>query len=402
MTHGIRAALILLAAASAALPPEPVVAQQPPERAVRRDIPLTNTIQRAHAAGTRDSTGLPGPHYWQTRVDYRIDAVLDATTSQITGRQSTVIHNNGREPMQSIVLRLDQNIFRPDAVRGTGLPELTEGIRITRLSVNGEPVDLGVSPRNDGNAVVGLDRTVATITLANPVSPGMTATLDLDWHFRVSRPEARGLRHGAWGDSLVQAAQWYPRVAAYDDLRGWDMEPYLGPSEFYNNFGSFDVRIDVPGGWIVGATGTLQNPQTVLTGAARERLARVLQTDDVVTIVRRGGTRSRPRDRAGRTTGLAFPGRQRKRLRVGCIGRLRLAGHARRRTGTRHDPAAHPLHPQPRTALRSGAGGRTPLARVLLRSVGAVRVSAAHRGGWPGAGYGVPDADHVGAGCARP
>jgi hypothetical protein len=79
-----------------------------------------------------------------------------------------------------------------------------------------------------------------------------------------------------WADTLYQPTQWYPRVAVYDDLRGWDAELYLGPSEFYNNFGRWDVRIDVPAGWLVSGTGTLQNPAAVLTPQARARLARVL------------------------------------------------------------------------------------------------------------------------------
>jgi hypothetical protein len=285
MDHRLRGALLPLVLVGAALAPGPTAAQQPPERAVRRDLPMTNMIQRAHAAGTRDSTGRPGPNYWQTRVDYRIDAVLDAATSRITGRQSTVVHNNGSAPLQVIVLRLDQNIFRPEAVRATTLPELTDGMRITRLSVNGQALDLTAPPRPGAAGVSGLDQTVATIRLAEAIPAGGSAALDMDWNFRVSRTVGRGLRHGAWGDSLVQAAQWFPRVAAYDDLRGWDTEPYLGPSEYYNNFGSFDVRVDVPAGWIVGATGTLQNPQAVLTPTARERLGRVLHTDDVVTVV---------------------------------------------------------------------------------------------------------------------
>jgi hypothetical protein len=88
-----------------------------------------------------------------------------------------------------------------------------------------------------------------------------------------------------WADTLFQPTQWYPRVAVYDDLRGWDPELYLGPSEFYNNFGRFDVSIDVPGGWIVGGTGVLQNPQQVLTAAARERLTHVLASDANTMIV---------------------------------------------------------------------------------------------------------------------
>jgi hypothetical protein len=74
-------------------------------------------------------------------------------------------------------------------------------------------------------------------------------------------------------------------VAKYDDLRGWDTQVYLGPAEFYNNFGRFDVRIDVPAGWIVSGTGVLQNPEEVLTPTARGRLGRVLESDRTVTIV---------------------------------------------------------------------------------------------------------------------
>jgi hypothetical protein len=86
-------------------------------------------------------------------------------------------------------------------------------------------------------------------------------------------------------DTLFQPTQWFPRIAKFDDLRGWDTNVYLGPAEFYNNFGRFDVRIDVPGGWIVSGTGVLQNPEEVLTAKARERLSHVLESDDVVTIV---------------------------------------------------------------------------------------------------------------------
>ena len=109
----------------------------------------------------------------------------------------------------------------------------------------------------------------------------------MSWAFKVPViPEGtRGDRMGAWGNRLFQQAQWYPRVANYDDLRGWDRDPYLGSSEFYNNFGKFDVRIDVPAGWLVGATGELVNSGEVLTPMVLERLARVTESDDQIVIV---------------------------------------------------------------------------------------------------------------------
>jgi hypothetical protein len=167
------------------------------------------------------------------------------------------------------VLRLDQNIFRPDAVRAEALSgiEITEGMRVSRLAVNGQAIPLGSVP--------GITTTVATIRLAQPIAPKGTATLEAEWSFKV--PNVGGgfsERMGRWADSLYQVAQWDPRVAKYDDLRGWDTDPYLGPSEFYNNFGRFEVNVDVPAGWLVASTGVLRNPEQVLTPQARERLSR--------------------------------------------------------------------------------------------------------------------------------
>ena len=268
----------------------------PPERAIRRTIPMTNTILRAHSAGTRDSTGAPGRKYWQTSVDYRIEARLDPATHTISGRETIVLHNNGDRVMTSVYLRLDQNIFRPDVARLSSVGQNTEGMKIERLVINGQSVDMkptpGIAATGSAPAVataVGITQTSARIMLPlnAAIAPKTSATLEIDWKFEITRVLGfnRGLRMGALGDSLFQVAQWYPRIAAYDDLRGWDTEPYLGPSEFYNNFGTFDVKLDVPAGWLVGATGVLQNGEQVLSSATRERLARVLQTDSVVKVV---------------------------------------------------------------------------------------------------------------------
>jgi hypothetical protein len=292
--------------AGALLLPSPGLAQsarRPQERAIRRDIPLTNMIKRAMAAGTRDSTGRPGRNYWQLWTDYTITARLDPSTSRVTGHESIVLHNNSDSAMNRIAMRLDQNIFAPNVPRADPVPEITDGMKITRLSVNGQAADLNLDAigclgpfRPAGGAPAPLTRpratelgmTAACIGLPTPIPAKGSATLEVDWSFKVPTVQGgRGLRMGAWGDTLYEVAQWYPRVAVYDDLRrnGWDTEPYLGSSEFYNNYGHFDVRIDVPAGWIVGATGVLQNPQQVLTVAAREKLSHVLESDSIRNIV---------------------------------------------------------------------------------------------------------------------
>lgn len=303
MTVRSVAALALLASAAAS----PLTAQQSAPlstpsgapRAVRRDIPLTNMIRRAWEAGTRDSTGRPGRNYWQLWNDYTINARFDAATSTVTGSERVVIHNNSDSAMRTIVLRLDQNIYRANVPRAETVPEITDGMVVTRLAVDGVNIDLsdrsnaaGRSPRGTPQPplthpeAVGMTQTVATIRLPAPIPAKATATIEAEWHFRVPLTEGvRGLRMGRWADSLYQVAQWYPRVAMFDDLRGWDMDPYLGPSEFYNNYGHYDVKIDMPAGWLVGSTGVLQNPEQVLTATARERLSHVLQTDSTINIV---------------------------------------------------------------------------------------------------------------------
>ncbi|MES1259987.1 MAG: M1 family peptidase, partial [Gemmatimonadota bacterium] len=140
-----------------------------------------------------------------------------------------------------------------------------------------------VAPRP--TTITGLTSTVATITLPVPIPAGGTATIEAEWNFEVPNANARGLRMGRWGDTLYQVAQWYPQLAVYDDLRGWDTDLYLGDTEFYNNYGHYDVTINVPAGWIVGATGYLRNPADVLTPTARERLSHVLESDSQRTIV---------------------------------------------------------------------------------------------------------------------
>ncbi|MEP6762847.1 MAG: hypothetical protein ABJB66_00990, partial [Gemmatimonadaceae bacterium] len=280
-----------------------------PERAIRRDIPLTNMIRKAFDAGSRDSTGKPGRNYWQLWTDYKINAHFDAPTSTITGRETIVVHNNSNDTLNTIRVRLDQNIFSPNVPRNEEVTEITDGMKVTKIVVNGAGVDVnpprggrgggggGRGGRSGGGAApigpvmataTGLNTTNATIRPATPIAPKQSVTLEFEWSFRVPTADGvRGLRMGRWADSLYQVAQWYPRVAVYDDLRngGWDDDPYLGPSEFYNNFGHFDLTLDMPAGWLVGATGVLQNPNDVLTPVARERLSHVLDSDSQRTIV---------------------------------------------------------------------------------------------------------------------
>lgn len=287
-----------------------VSATSRPPRAVRRDIPLTNAIRRALAAGTRDSTGRPGRAYWQLRTDYAIDVSLDPASARLTGKARITIHNTSPDSLRDIGLRLYPNYFIGTAPHAAPwvAAEVTDGMQIARMTVDGAPVDIAsnAAPRAPGaegaraiqnqqqgaagaagqNTLVNGRSTNARIRLARAILPGARAVLEVDWSHKVPGGPGTGHRMTQrWADSLFQPTQWFPRVAVYDDLRGWDTELYLGPSEFFNEFGTYDVSIDVPAGWIVSGTGTLQNPGEVLTPMAREQLAKVTQADGLTMIV---------------------------------------------------------------------------------------------------------------------
>ena len=283
-------------------------------RAIRRNIPLTNSIEKAYRAGTRNTSGRPGANYWQLKTDYSIKASLVPETQTITGSETISLHNNSPDRLDRIVFRLDHNIYRPRVPRGFSVPaETTDGMVVTRIKINGVEIDLRSSPpaqrgqqtpqKIERSFAVGLDQTLATVVLEKPIEPRSLATIEIDWKTKLPGGDG-GQGHRMtqrWESKLFQPTQWYPRLAKYDDLRGWETNVYLGPSEFYNNYGRFDVKLEVPSGWLVSGTGVLQNANEALAPFVRERLASALTTDEEIMIVKedeRGvGKALLPRDR---------------------------------------------------------------------------------------------------------
>ena len=136
-----------------------------------------NTIRRAHAMGTRDSTGRPGRNYWQLRTDYVIDARLDPATATVTGRETVTIHNTSDSTLRELYLRLDQNVFRDNVPRLTPVPEITGGTTVSRLAVNGQSAimlgDPRVRPQAGAVMATGLTQTLARVALAQPIPIGL-------------------------------------------------------------------------------------------------------------------------------------------------------------------------------------------------------------------------------------
>jgi hypothetical protein len=248
----------------------------------RRPIPgpllPSPEFARAIERGTRTRTGAPGARYWQQWSEYTIAAELDTVARRITGSGRVKYANRSPDTLRSIAVQLYANVYRADARRNVTAP-ITEGIRLTRVTAQG--VEL-LEAKSALPATYTVDGTIGWLRLPRPLNPGATVELAIDWVTAVA-PEG-GIREGTDGE-VFHIAYWYPQIAVYDDVVGWQTDLYLGNAEFYMGYGDYDVRLTVPHGWLVGATGTLQNAEAVLTPATRARLALAERSGAVVHVV---------------------------------------------------------------------------------------------------------------------
>src|SRR5207237_8749810 len=187
-------------------------------------------------------------------------------------------------------LQLDQNIYKANS-RGAALNP-TDARFAGRGFEGGYTIDYVRAVRRVGQAAGRIplatsgNGTMLRVDLDRPLAPGGRAGPELAYRFEV--PEHGSDRMGREqfaGGWLYEIAQWYPRVAVYDDVRGWNTAQYLGQGEFYLEYGDFDVAITVPRSFLVAATGTLANPLEVLTGPERARLAEALKPDTTIAVI---------------------------------------------------------------------------------------------------------------------
>ena len=249
--------------------------------------------REAVEAGTRTAAGVPGPDYWRQRLRYRIRARLVPDSARVVGEETILYRNRSPDTLRRLGLHLYQNLFSEGVQRNRTVP-VTGGMDLGRVTVQGRRarsvsrrrfVRWRMRGRPDSMADVAalvVDGTVGRLLLPEPLAPGDSAELEIAWSFEVP---ADAPRMGRIGRELFSVAQWYPQVATYDDVHGHHAGPYLGDGEFYLDYGSFEVDITVPEGWLVSATGTLSNPGEVLREEAARRLAGAVASDTVLAVV---------------------------------------------------------------------------------------------------------------------
>ena len=245
----------------------------------------------------RTASGAPGKDYWQQRADYKIELTLDDVKQQIDGTEVITYFNQSPDPLDYLWLQLDQNFraqdsetplvteyFMKDSVSAKELFTIQNnfdgGFRIDKvLDEAGQPLAYFIN------------KTMMRINLEQPLLPGAQMTFQVDWHYKINDRMSLGGRSGYEyfpkdDNYSYTIAQFYPRMAVYDDVEGWQNKQFLGRGEFALSFGNFEVAMTVPEDFIVGATGTLQNPKDVLTSKEQLRFEKAKHSfEDPVIIV---------------------------------------------------------------------------------------------------------------------
>ena len=253
----------------------------------------------------RSSGGQPGPSYWQNRADYKLSVRLNDQTNEISGTEIITYTNNSPDKLGFIWMQLDQNLFKNDS-RGNAIIPPTG----SRNGAHGQQFDGGYTIKSVKLISVEKGKTIELsvefliqdtrmqIYLPSAISAG-GGQLKLKIEYSFISPDYGSDRMGILNTKngkIFSVAQWYPRMCVYDDVLGWNTLPYTGPSEFYLEYGDYDISITVPSNHIVVSSGELTNPQDVYTLEQQNRWKSAAQSDKTV-IIRSSSELANPKSR---------------------------------------------------------------------------------------------------------
>ncbi|MFV5689796.1 M1 family metallopeptidase [Flavobacterium sp. ZT3R25] len=246
-----------------------------------------------NGTNTRSASGQPGSEYWQNRADYQLTARLNDQNNEITGSGIITYTNNSPDKMNFVWMNLDQNLFKSDS-RGNAVVPITG----SRNGAQGQIFDGGhkiksvkVIATSNGKTTEAVAKYVISDTRMQVFIPqglnakGGIVKIKIDFSFIA--PNEGSDRMGVLetkNGKIFTIAQWYPRMCVYDDVRGWNTNPYLGASEFYLEYGDLDVNITAPSNHIVVCSGELLNPTAVYTVEQQKRLAQASKSDKTIMI----------------------------------------------------------------------------------------------------------------------
>ena len=251
------------------------------DRPIPYPVDLPANYARAIERGTRSTNGAPGPRYWRQEADYRIAVRLDTDARRLDGTTTITYRNHSPDTLRALVVHLLQNLHAPSAPRSFE-EEVTGGVELRRVAVGG--VELSALEGGEEGPGYQVSSTRLFLRPPQPVLPGSSVDLAFDFGFAIAQAGASG-RMGYSGDDLFYLAYFYPQMAVYDDVAGWDTDRFTGLAEFYADFGRYEIAIDAPANWLVDGTGRLANPDETLSPEVRARLAAASASDSVQRVL---------------------------------------------------------------------------------------------------------------------
>ena len=246
----------------------------------------------------RTASGAPGPAYYQQQADYKIDIELDDKNSRLSGSEIVTYYNNSPDTLEYLWVQLDQN----QAAKKSQTP-LAESQRMDQVLPVGnfankflkEELERGfniefVKDAKGNPLSYTINQTMMRINLVSPMKPGEKFSFAIKWWYNINNYRVEGGRSGYElfekdGNKLYVIAQFYPRMAVYNDVEGWQNMQFWGTGEFTLPFGNFDVNITVPADHIMEATGELTNRSEVFTPEQVKRYELAKKTYDKPVVI---------------------------------------------------------------------------------------------------------------------
>ena len=240
-----------------------------------QSLPMARNIQKAYLKGTRAASGAPGPRYWQNTADYTIHVDFDPATRKVAGSVDIGYVNNSPDTLGQVWFKLYPNLYKQGIPRESRIAaeDQGEGVVIDTLIMNGKAID---------RSRINIDGTNMVLSRQS-VLPGGTPSFHIVYHYTLNK--GSHVRTGEVEPGADFVAYFFPRIAVYDDIDGWNKVPYTGSAEFYNDFCRFDAYVRVPRSFVVWATGTLQNCSDVLKPTYCQRIAQAEANDGITTVI---------------------------------------------------------------------------------------------------------------------
>ncbi len=212
-------------------------------------LPIEDVFKQAYQKGTRDVSGMPGKNYWQNSANYNLKIDFNPTTRRVSGMVEVEYFNNSPDKLKEIWFKLYPNLYKRGVIGKSKINESDrgDGVKITSFAIENLPKAI---------SSLGIDGTNMRVDIPE-LKAGKSLKLKIEYNYILNK--GSHIRTGEVAAGAHFVAYFFPRIAVYDDIDGWNKVPYSGSEEFYNDFDNFNAEITVPGGYGVWATGDLKN-----------------------------------------------------------------------------------------------------------------------------------------------